>query len=271
MMGKELDNLNAFIAENYAVLKDRPCETISVMTDDGLKLNGYYYSCGKPTDKAVLMSHGFNSTCFNTYSPQALFYLDSGFDVFMINHRAHEKSEGAYSTFGIKEGEDLLKWLPIIIERNPEYKIMMHGNSMGAAAVMNASCLELPANVKCIISDCGFTSSTDELKYQMGAMFHVPSFPVLNFVQMFCKSVAKFDLSAVSALESVKKSRVPIMFVHGKIDATVPCYMGEQCYGACGSEKRIVLYDNAGHGQSYFKNTEAYQKEMLDFSAKYMI
>lgn len=271
MMGKELDNLNKFNAGNLVELKKLPSERITVRSDDGLTLNGYFYKCGKDTDKAVLLSHGFNSTCYNTYPAQARFYLESGFDVFMLNHRAHEQSEGAYSGFAQLEGKDLLKWLEFIINKNPDYKIVMHGNSMGAAAVMEASCLDLPKNVKCIISDCGFTSTKEELEYQMKNMFHVPAFPILNIIGFFCKAIAKFDLNGISALESVKNSKVPIMFVHGKTDATVPYSMGEACYNACGSDKKLVLYEKTGHGQSYFKNTEAYKKEMLAFTSKYMI
>jgi len=270
MMGKELDNLNKFNADNLVELKKRECETISVTSEDGLKFNGYYYKCDVETKKLALLSHGFKSTAYNTYPAIALFYLSQGFDVILVNHRAHEKSEGAYSGFAQFEGKDLLKWLEYATKRFPDYSIVMHGNSMGAASVMEASAMDIPSNVKCIVSDCGFTSSKKELEYQMKTMFHIPPYPILSIIGIFCKLVAKFDLDGVSALESVKNSKVPIMFAHGTNDMTVPYSMGQECYDACGNEKVLHLYEGAGHGQSYWKHTAQYQKDLMDFIGQYI-
>jgi len=270
MMGPDLDNLNKFNAENLVELQKRQCEDISVVSEDGLTFRGYFYKADVETNKAVLLSHGFKSTTYNTYPAIARFYLSQGFDVFMINHRAHEKSDGDFSGFGQFEGKDLLKWLELIVKRNPNYQIVMHGNSMGAASVMECSALDIPSNVKCVVADCGYTSSEKELEYQMKNMFHVPPHPILDIIAVFCKLVAKFDLDGMSAIESVKKAKAPIMFVHGDNDATVPLSMVQELYEACGSEKKVVVYEGAGHGQSYFKHTEEYQKELVAFTSEYL-
>jgi len=270
MMGPELDNLNKYNADHLVELKKLSCDTVTVKSTDGLTFSGYFYKCNQETDKIVLLSHGFKSTAYNTYPAIALFYLSQGFDVLMINHRAHEKSEGAWSGFGQLEGADLLQWLDFIVKKNPDYKIVMHGNSMGAASVMEASCMNIPSNVKCIVSDCGFTSSRDELKYQMKEMFHVPPFPILDIVALYCKLFAKFNLDGVSALESVKNAKAPMMFVHGKKDATVPVSMAEELYKACGNEKELALYEESGHGQSYFKYEKEYQEKLMAFVNKYI-
>lgn len=273
MMGPELDNLNKFIAEHNAILKQKDCEEVEIKSQDGLTLRAYYYSCGQPTDKVVLLSHGFKSTCYNTYGPQALFYLDNGFDVYMISQRAHFRSEGKFSSFSIKEGEDVARWAHFIAERNPECKIIMHGNSMGATSVMEATALDLPENVKCAIADCGFTSATDELFFQMTTMFHLPACvakPLLKIVAGYCKLVAGFDLYGNSAIESVKSAKVPIMFVHGTADNTVPVDHSKRNHDACVSEKKLLIYEGAGHGQSYLKYGEEYGKETIAFAEKYM-
>lgn len=273
MMGPELDRLNAFIAENRAELEKRECEQVQVESDDGLVFNGYFYSCGQPTDKCVILSHGFKSNCYNTYSPQALFYLDNGFDVMMMNHRGHELSEGAYSSFSIKEGHDLLKWVECMEQKNPNYKIMLHGNSMGATSVLIAS-KYVPESVKCIIGDCGFTSAKDELYVQMTTMFKLPKFLaklLLGIIAFFCKTIGEFDLNAEGGIDAVKESKVPIMFVHGTNDATVPIEQGKANYDACCNEnKRWLAYEGAGHGQSYLEYKEEYGKQMLDFANTYL-
>ena len=53
---------------------------------------------------------------------------------------------------------------------------------------------------------------------------------------------AKYDIKEASAVEQVKKSNVPILFIHGDADNFVPEYMCEELYSAanCIKDKLII-------------------------------
>ena len=78
----------------------------------------------------------------------------------MTDARAHGKSEGEYIGFGVLDRFDAKKWIDYAIERFGEnVNIFLHGESMGGATVLMAGGLNLPKNVKGIISDCPITSA----------------------------------------------------------------------------------------------------------------
>lgn len=270
LMGPDLAKLNEFNSACKEELLKREYENVHVKTKDGLTLNGYVFRSGQDTGKVALLSHGFNSTCFNSYASFALFYLDSGFDVLMINHRAHEKSEGKYATFAVRDSEDIKIWLDFAVKKFPGCRIVMHGSSMGAAAVVQSLEGGVPENVKCVISDCAFNNVREELAHQTKFLFKIPSFPILNVVEMYCKRLAGFGFDEKHTLDIVKKTSVPVMFVHGTADKTVPVKNSTDAYEACASEKKLVLYEGTGHGQSYFKNREDYQKNILEWTSRFM-
>ena len=102
---------------------------------------------------------------------------------------------------------------------------------MGAATAMMISGEEsLPSQVKCIIEDCGYTSVHDEFKYQIKELFHLPSFPILNIGSLECRLFAGFSFEEASALEQVKKTKLPILFIHGDSDTYNPTEMVYELY-----------------------------------------
>ena len=74
-----------------------------------------------------------------------------------------------------------------------------------------------------------------------------------------------FDLEEHSALEAVKKSRLPIIFIHGESDDFVPCEMSRINFEACSSRKAILTVPGAGHGLSYPAAPEKYLNALREF------
>ena len=66
-------------------------------------------------------------------------YAQLGFTVLLPAQRAHELSEGRYVGMGLLESDDLLGWVSLITAADPDARILLHGNSMGAATVMMAA------------------------------------------------------------------------------------------------------------------------------------
>ena len=135
---------------------------------------------------------------------------------------------------------------------------------MGAATVMNASQYDLPKNVVGILADCGFHSSKEIICKTIKDM-KLPVKIFYPFVKLAAKIYGRFSLEEVSPIESIKKCKVPIIFIHGKSDDFVPFYMSEKMYEACNCDKSLVLIDNAGHGISYLVDPELYVKELEKF------
>ncbi len=149
----------------YSGLDKSEYEWVTI-ENDGLLLQGYL-RINPDSDLFVILVHGYTGSA-GTMLEYSDYYIDSGYNVLIIDHRAHGNSEGKFSTMGIKETDDILSWIDFIVSINPNAKIVLHGISMGAATIMMVSGSDdLPSNVIAAIEDCGFTSIYDEFTHQI--------------------------------------------------------------------------------------------------------
>ena len=95
-------------------------------------------------------------------------------------------------------------------------------------------------DVKCIISDCGFTSVLDEFAHNLH-QHHIPPQLILPTATLLSKRRVGYSFKEASTIEQVKKSKTPTLFIHGDQDTFVPTYMVYDLYNACSSDKDFLL------------------------------
>ena len=244
-------------------------EEVSIQSFDGLTLYGQFLAVpsGKADAKGtMLLMHGFHGFGLRDYAAFAKFYYDQNYNILIPDQRTHGKSQGKYITFGVKERFDCRDWVLYINSRLGEDKnVFLHGISMGCSTVLMASGLDLPANVKGIIADCGFTSPYEIVKHVLVHDFRLPVFPILPVAKVLVRDFAGFDLHEYSTLEAMKTNKVPVLFFHGENDNFVPVYMTKQNYEACAAPKKLNIEPDARHSESYYKNTSKYKALVIDF------
>lgn len=254
-----------------AWLKEQQLEKLSLKSIEGLRLNGYYLPSKEPISKTVILVHGYSSKAWDMAGFAQYYHEKHGMNILIPDSRGHGESEGNYIGFGWHDRIDLLKWINLIIERSPEEQIILHGVSMGGAAVLMTSGEELPHNVKCVISDCAYTSAMDILSFQLKRMYRLPTFPLIQITSICCKLRAGFYFKEASALKQVQKSRTPILFIHGGEDGFVPTEMVYSLYNAAVCEKELFLVEKAGHGEAYWQDTEGYRNKVEGFLIKHLV
>lgn len=192
--------------------------------------------------------------------------IDGGFNVLLVDQRAHGESEGKYLTFGVNERFDCLSWASYAAERfGNDVKIYLYGISMGASTVLMASALPLPKSVSGIVADCGYTSPKDII-FSVLRDHHVPAAPVYAVARLGAKLFCGFDLDSASAPDALSRSHIPVLFIHGDDDRFVPCRMSRENFEASAAEhKKLLIVHNAGHGLSYMLDRPAYLSALHEF------
>lgn len=66
-------------------------------------------------------------------------------------------------------------------------------------------------------------------------------------------------------MEQVKKSKTPILFIHGDADDFVPEYMCEQLYESANCKKDKLIIKDAGHTDSKYKEPDTYYNKIFEF------
>ena len=256
-----------FINASIQWFLSQKSEDVYIKSFDGFDLYGSLFSVPDGNTKGtVLMCHGFHGVAPRDFAGLPEFYLSLGYNVLVINQRAHNKSGGKYLTYGIKERFDCRDWILYINNRfGSDKPVFLHGLSMGCATVLMASGLELPANVKGIVADCGYTSPYDIILSVLKNGMKLPAFPIMPLSEILVKCIAGFGLKEYSTLDAMKTNRIPILFVDGDKDDFVPTWMTQKNYEACVAEKRIFWVKGAKHAESFYIDKEVYETEVKDF------
>ncbi len=238
---------------------------VFIQSWDGLRLHGTYFPIGEEK-KVVICFHGYTSEGMKDYIALSDYYLNRGYSMLLIDARSHGKSEGRYIGFGCLDRKDALKWIDWVIEQcGHTVRIVLHGTSMGGATVLMTSGLELPEQVRGVVSDCAFTSPKEVFTHVLHSMYHLPAFPVIYLADLVNRKLAGYGMDECNAAREVARAKVPILMIHGDGDTFVPSRMCDKIYANCTSPKRKLIVKGAAHAESYYKDTAAYEEALGDF------
>jgi fermentation-respiration switch protein FrsA (DUF1100 family) len=132
--------------------------------------------------------------------------------------------------------------------------IRFSGISLGSSTVLFASNKSLP-NVISIVADSGFTSPFEEIKHVGKQIIKIPTFFYTGILGLYARIFLHINYKE-SALDCVKETKIPILFIHGTGDDFVPFKMGEELYNACVSKKEALFIKDATHGNSYLQEMD---------------
>lgn len=271
--GCDMSHLEEATNRGIAKLNEYGYEKYHILSERGEKLTAYLLKPEKESNVYAFCAHGYRSDAKGEFCKIAYYYLNKGINVFMPDHVASGESEGLHCTFGYYEEPDCLKWLAYMKDTfGSDIKILLHGVSMGAATVMMMSGNKaLPENVKLTVSDCGYSTAVGEFSEKLRAM-KLPANLIIKGVNAVNKINLGFDFYKLRPVDSVKNSKIPMLFIHGTGDTFIPHSMCQEVYNACGSEVKEILYiEGADHAQSFPTDTETYSKKLDEMIDKYVL
>lgn len=266
-----LEAAKEFLNEDREWWKNQSFEVWTMDSHDGIHLHAYYLAAREHSNKTAIIAHGYSGSAMEMSGFAKLYYERLGYNVLLPDGRAHGQSGGHYIGFGWPERKDYLKWIQRAIDVNgANTQLVLHGVSMGGATVMMTSGEKLPANVKAIVEDCGYTSVKDELAFQLKRMYHLPAFPILHATSLLTKLRAGYFFGEASALKQVRKSQTPTLFIHGDNDTFVPTGMVHTVYENSPVEKELYIVPGAGHAEAYRVNPEQYEQVVVRFIGRFV-
>lgn len=261
----------ARVREAAHTLESENLEMVETTAMDGVRLVGHWRPCRNPK-RVILAMHGWRSSWTQDFGMISDFFYRNGCSVLFVEQRGQGASGGDYMGFGLTERYDCLEWVNWINERTDSLlPVYLCGVSMGAATVLMASDLMMPENVAGIIADCGFTSPYAIWKHVLENHLHLSYGIREAAVNDLCRRKIRLDVKSGSAVESLKNTDIPVLFIHGTEDHFVPIEMTYENYQACASEKYLLVVPGAEHAMSYLVERKAYENALLAFWNRYDI
>ncbi|MGF1457768.1 MAG: alpha/beta hydrolase [Leptolyngbyaceae cyanobacterium] len=193
------------------------------------RVHGWWIPAERGDAKTVLSLHG-NASNVEGGLRQVLPLLNAGLSALVIDYRGYGFSRGPLPNEAQVYEDAVAAWQYLTTTRGiAAADIVVFGHSIGGAIAIDLA-THYPTAAGLIIQST-FTSMADMMD-QVGYSRIVPKW-LLN--QRF------------ASLDKIVRLTLPIFFIHGDADATVPAWMSQRLYDAKPGDKQIWLVPRADH------------------------
>ncbi|PVV13093.1 MAG: alpha/beta hydrolase [gamma proteobacterium symbiont of Ctena orbiculata] len=221
-------------------------ENVSLLTEDKVKLHGWYISHQTPR-ATLLFFHGNAGNISHRLDSVSLFN-SLGLSVLIIDYRGYGRSEGRPSEKGIYRDAETA-WRYLREERAiPGHKILLFGRSLGGAA---AAYLATKYTAMGVVLESTFTSVPD-----MAAELY-PWLPV--------RWLARYHYNSGERMAAIK---IPVMIIHSRHDEIIPFEHGRILYDRAGEPKRFLEL-SGDHNYGFLQSIDRYRDHWDDFIRSY--
>lgn len=241
-----------------------------ILNDQGQKIHGYFINSPILSKKTAILVHGYTTNGLNML-PIGKIYSDMGYNIILPDLHAHGLSDGKHIQMGWKDRNDIIRWIDFDKQLyGDSTQMVLHGVSMGAATVMMTSGEKLSQSVKAIVEDCGYTSVWDEYVHELKKRYNLPAFPILYITSGLVQLLDGWNFKEASSIKQLRKTKLPIFFIHGGNDDFVPTQMVYKLYDAKEGPKELWIEPDVTHANMYWNNPKEYAKRIEDFTNKYI-
>ena len=221
---------------------------------DGYVLHVELLENPSPSTKYVIISHGYTDNRMGAlkYVPM---YLDLGYNCIIYDLRGHGENESTFTTYGVREGEDLNYLIEDTRSRYPDLtELGLHGESLGAATTITA--LKDKPEVDFVVADCGFSDIENVLRegYRNA---HVPVF-LVDLADLGSRIRYHYAIKDMRPIDSLDENEIPILFLHGEDDTFILPKNSEDMAARTAGEAEYHIIPGAGHAESVLVDPKLY-------------
>ena len=231
--GRELTASPADIGRDY--------EDVSIETDDGVTLNGWYI--GGPSSRVLLFFHG-NAGNISHRLASIRQFASLDLSIFIIDYRGYGASGGRPSETGLQlDAEAAWRHLTETRKVAPE-NIVIFGRSLGGSVAAWLAARRQPA---ALIVESAFTS--------------VPDIAQELYPWLPARWLSR---QKHATREYVRGVRCPVLVIHSRDDEIIPYHHGESIFAAA-NEPRAFLALEGGHNDAWLLDEQRYLAGIRSF------
>jgi fermentation-respiration switch protein FrsA (DUF1100 family) len=242
----------------------------SVRASDGVELRGWKVRSRMPSANWVLLFHGVSDNRTGVLGHAELL-LRYGYNVVMMDARAHGESGGTVATYGWKERYDTVAIADALCSSERVRHLGALGVSMGAAIALQSGAVE--ARIEGVVAEDPF-ANLREVSYDYAGLFLTPLLGKTLFrpaTMLAMHEIAKeggFRPEDVSPEKAVAARAFPILLICGTRDHRIPCRHAERIYQAAPGPKDLWMVAGAGHAAALGYAPAEYENRVITFFAR---
>ncbi|MEW5873301.1 MAG: alpha/beta fold hydrolase [Chloroflexota bacterium] len=243
-----------------------PYEDIQLRTCDGLRLSGWFVPARGVDDRqaaVIILAHGRGGSCSSM-----ILHLEAlhkgGYSLLALDLRAHGRSQGDTSTFGILETQDILAAVDYLRTRQDVDlgRIGAFGVSLGAQAVLRAAALS--PEIRAVgMEGLGSASLEDHGSSGRPASLRSKLYYPLNWFAYWLGDVMTGIRSPESTTAVIRRVSCPLLLIStGKGSEQK---FNRLFYAAASQPKTLWELPRAKHAGGLVQDPKAYREKLLRF------
>jgi pimeloyl-ACP methyl ester carboxylesterase len=161
-----------------------------------------------------------------------------GFDVIAYDSRGHGASQGDQCTYGYFEKRDLQRVLDELGVDN----VILIGHSLGGAVALQAAAVD--RRVRAVVAASTFADLRSIATERAPSVFTPP---LIEAAFERAEHHGRFVVDEVSPVRAAAQIHVPVLIVHGALDAATRLAHSERVFAALAGPKELMIVPDAGH------------------------
>jgi len=240
-----------------------------VRAPDGIALRGWKVRAAKSAGDWILVFHGQADNRMGMVDHAALL-LAAGYNVVLMDSRAHGESGGELATYGWKEREDSRAVVDALKAAEPVRHLFALGESMGASIALQSAAVD--PRIEAVVAEAAFRD-LQEAAFDYAGLHWSPLlgktllFPGAWAVLHRGEREGGFLATEVSPERAVAARAFPVLLICDQADTTLPCRHTESIYAAARGAKLLWEVPGASHTAALGMAPEEFRRRVLDFFA----
>jgi uncharacterized protein len=248
-------------------------QDVAITAADGVALKGWFVHPREYNGNAAILLHGITDNREGV-AGYAHLLLEHGYAVMLPDARRHGESGGELATYGVKESDDIHRWVSWIYAHDPPQCIYGFGESYGAALVLQSLAVE---NRFCAVAVESPFSTASEMSYERvsGPLHLGPWFgrtlgrPAIWSAVAYARVRYGVHLLQPNPLAAVAHSRIPVLLIHGEDDRNIAPRHSQLIAAAAPNHVLLWLVPHAGHTMVWAVERDEFESRLLGWFASH--
>ncbi len=250
-------------------------EAFDVPAADGVLLRGWKVRAANSHANSraswVLLFHGVADNRIGVLEHARLLLL-AGYNVTMMDARAHGASEGPMATYGWLERNDTRAIVDALEASEHPRHLFVLGESMGAGIALQSAAVE--PRIEAVVAEASF-ANLQEAAYDYAGLRRYPWlgktwFAPGTWTMLYRgESLAGFPAAEVSPEKAVAARAFPVFLICDAEDVALPCRHTKLIYDAAIGPRQMWIVPHAYHTAALGYEPAEFHRRVLDFFARY--
>jgi pimeloyl-ACP methyl ester carboxylesterase len=242
-------------------------EDFNVNARDRVLLHGWKVRAVQPNGDWVLLFHGVADNRIGVLE-HSLILLSAGYNVVMMDARAHGESEGPMATYGWIERYDTQAIVDALeVSEHPRHLFAL-GESMGAGIALQSAAVE--PRIEAVVAEAPF-ASLREASYDYAGLRWSPwlgetLFAPGTWTMIYrAEHIANLPAADVSPAKAVAARAFPVLLICDGADVALPCRHTKMIYDAAIGRKEMWIVSDAYHTAALGNQPMKFRRRVMAF------